>query len=250
MSRFHRHSVPHSVLFPSESSLHDGLVAYWGLGGATGQSRVDSGPNGHDLIAIGGDDVLQAVGLIGGASEFDSSVSERTIGRANALAGDLIPSADFSMAGWVFSNDLTNKQEFAGVYGSAPNRSHKVYKAATAGGVLEFLVSRDGTNGSTLSSSYAPTVSTWTFWYVQHVDGATIGIRVGSGSTLNAIETQAHTTGVYGASTSDFSLGAVETPNRLNGRVDEVGFWNRVLTDAEQVELFNNGVGLAYPFEN
>ena len=34
----------------------------------------------------------------------------------------------------------------------------------------------------------------------------------------------------------------------LDGRMDEIGFWDRVLTDAEIGELYNSGTGLAYPF--
>ena len=34
----------------------------------------------------------------------------------------------------------------------------------------------------------------------------------------------------------------------MKGRIDEVGFWKRVLTSAERSLLYNGGVGLTYPF--
>ncbi len=35
-----------------------------------------------------------------------------------------------------------------------------------------------------------------------------------------------------------------------NGQIDELGIWNRVLNDIEIQELYNNGYGLEYPFNN
>jgi Concanavalin A-like lectin/glucanases superfamily len=32
------------------------------------------------------------------------------------------------------------------------------------------------------------------------------------------------------------------------GCIDEVGYWNRVLTAAEIAQLYNGGIGLSYPF--
>ena len=34
----------------------------------------------------------------------------------------------------------------------------------------------------------------------------------------------------------------------FNGRIDEIGVWNRVLNDAEITQLYNGGAGKAYPF--
>ena len=34
----------------------------------------------------------------------------------------------------------------------------------------------------------------------------------------------------------------------LDGSVDELGLWNRVLTSGEMTNLWNGGAGLTYPF--
>src|SRR3989304_4743325 len=34
----------------------------------------------------------------------------------------------------------------------------------------------------------------------------------------------------------------------MKGRIDDVGFWKRVLTSSERSLLYNGGVGLTYPF--
>lgn len=49
-------------------------------------------------------------------------------------------------------------------------------------------------------------------------------------------------------STAPFTLGRVNkyTGNYLNGYMDEVGVWSRVLTGAEITELYNSGNGMTY----
>ena len=34
----------------------------------------------------------------------------------------------------------------------------------------------------------------------------------------------------------------------FKGTIDELGIWNRALTDADVSKLYNNGNGLSYPF--
>jgi hypothetical protein len=45
-------------------------------------------------------------------------------------------------------------------------------------------------------------------------------------------------------------VGADESPatNFLDGSVDEIGIWNRVLTGGEMTALWNAGAGVTYPF--
>jgi hypothetical protein len=50
-------------------------------------------------------------------------------------------------------------------------------------------------------------------------------------------------------STSPFAIGATGNAiDLLDGAVDEVGFWKRVLTAQERTALYNSGLGLTYPF--
>jgi hypothetical protein len=72
-----------------------------------------------------------------------------------------------------------------------------------------------------------------------------IGISINDGTP----DTAAHSTGSFD-STTDFVLGcAADLVGFLNGSIDEVGFWKgRVLGSAERSELYNGGLGLAYPF--
>lgn len=49
---------------------------------------------------------------------------------------------------------------------------------------------------------------------------------------------------------STFTIGgAFEGANRhMNGDIDEIGIWSRIITSGEVTSLYNSGAGLAYPF--
>jgi len=71
-----------------------------------------------------------------------------------------------------------------------------------------------------------------------------IGINVDDGTALTA----AHTTGCQDG-TNNFLIGAIHGGgDYMDGLVDEVGIWNKVLTSGEITDLYNSGSGLAYPF--
>jgi len=49
--------------------------------------------------------------------------------------------------------------------------------------------------------------------------------------------------------TSKIKMGMQKSAGRsFKGKLDEIGYWNRVLNDAEAAVLYNGGNGLAYPF--
>ena len=64
----------------------------------------------------------------------------------------------------------------------------------------------------------------------------------------NAAAVTAHTLGVHNGSAT-FHLGCNEEGlSYLNGRLDSVSIWKRVLTASERTQLYNAGNGLDYPF--
>lgn len=52
----------------------------------------------------------------------------------------------------------------------------------------------------------------------------------------------------YNISVGAFYYQNVIYPRNLSGRLDEIGIWNRSLSEDEILELYNNGNGLTYPF--
>ena len=71
----------------------------------------------------------------------------------------------------------------------------------------------------------------------------TVNISINNGSTVSA----AYTFGSANGS-SAFELGRrTGGASYLNGALDEMGIWKRVLTAAERTRLYNNGAGVTYP---
>ena len=58
------------------------------------------------------------------------------------------------------------------------------------------------------------------------------------------------TSGIPFDGDSPFRIGMMGTSNQIwNGAVNGLGFWKRVITQEEINKLYNNGYGLAYPFD-
>jgi hypothetical protein len=93
----------------------------------------------------------------------------------------------------------------------------------------------------------SPSLSTWYFVVCWHNQAAaTINICVNDGAVDSAARTAAISDTAAG-----FIIGAdgFNTTNApVDGRIDEVGFWKRVLSAAEITELYNSGSGRNYAY--
>ena len=89
----------------------------------------------------------------------------------------------------------------------------------------------------------SPSTAAWIFIVAWHDSSAnTINIKVNNGTANSA----SYSSGVND-DTSPFVLGATNTgAGFMDGRIDQVGVWKRVLTADEQTFLYNNGNGRAY----
>jgi hypothetical protein len=92
----------------------------------------------------------------------------------------------------------------------------------------------------------SPLATTWYYVVAWHDSTAnTINIQINNGTPTSL----SHTLGVYASGTGLFSIGSTGgTAAYMNGRIDEVSFWKRILTADERMTLYNSGNGLAYPF--
>jgi len=70
-----------------------------------------------------------------------------------------------------------------------------------------------------------------------YIDAGTPGSNTGAGSTMAGVVT--------------FNIGRSSQPfGYFNGKIDELGIWNRVLNSSEISELYNNDVGCQYDYTN
>lgn len=54
------------------------------------------------------------------------------------------------------------------------------------------------------------------------------------------------TGGLGGLTSTDLYIGAYRDGTTFDGYIDELGIWNRTLTESEITELFNDGIGISY----
>lgn len=229
-------------LDPSASSLASELKAYWKMDAASGTNEPDSKSS---TTLAQNNTVGSTTGKIGTARLFVRSSVQYLSAADNAdiALGDF----DWTIAGWF---KLTNKsnaktflskrdggtagtQEFTFVYDSTPDR------------LLFILWNNSTTNNSVSADNFgSPALDTWYFVVIYHDNtNNRIGIRVNNGTANTTTLTVTPWAGTAG-----FKCGCQLTSPTvcLDGAIDELGKWNRLLTDAEQTYLYNSGAGRTY----
>ena len=216
------------------SPLLTSLIAHWRLDEASGV-RADAHGTNHltDNNTVG-----QAAGKLGNAASFVAANSESLSVADNPelSMGDF----DFTLAGWVYFDALTA----TGLVGKW-NAAMEEYLVYYDGTNLRFYVSANGATNASIANSQAISTATW-YFFVAWQDAAanTINLSVNN----NTPASLSHSTGVFnGASALRLGHNA-EGSTWLNGRLDSVSLWKRLLTADERTQLYNAGTGLEYPF--
>lgn len=230
-----------NIRFPvgETPTLLDGLVAYWKLDGNGG----DSSGNGHAMVPTGmtwsSGKLNTAASVFGGG---DSSLLLNNDGID--LAGDLTISC------WVNLD--------SGSYGDYRPILLQGFAAGAASDLnFQFMLENSGVlmmvgqGNYGRRSSFAPPANTWTHVVVTKKGGSPYTIEFWMD-------------GVKDTGGSDSSYGPPVAPNPTGkparigcrednysvflGLLDEMGLWNRILTDDEIADLYNGGAGLSHPF--
>lgn len=230
------------------ASMQSGLQAYWNLDEASGTRDDAFGAN--DLADNA--TVTQATGKVVSAAQFTAANSEYLSIADNAAlsTGDI----DFTVAGWIYLDTKVSSQYLISHYdaGGAQRAWALAWEASysTAADRFALYVSSDGTytEGTTgkfvaASSLGSPSTGTWYFIAAWHDASAnTINIQVNNG----AVDSVAWSAGVFDSNAA-FTIGARSDPaGYVDGRIDSVGFWKRVLTSAERTALYNGGNGVQF----
>lgn len=253
---------------PVSHILTDNLISYWKMSEATGNNLVDSFSNGHTLIQH--NSPTSVAGIIGNAQNYVTSSSQY---HSNSDAPLKQGNNDWTWAGWV---KLTDKLNFYTLVsnennGIADNAGWSVFYHKQD--VLDYFVFQIyGTGGSAIGSNPMsdiigynggnPPTGSWIFVVarndsVRHIAHLFINNnapdRAGSHDGVEGDAALTYPGTMVAESTGDFTLGGAPgsgpSPNGyLNGGIDEVGFWNRWLSNSEILSLYNSGTGLSYPF--
>ena len=234
------------VFAPIPGSLKNNLVSWWALdevsAGMAPVARLDS--HGVNHLTDNGT-VPSAVGKVSLATQHTNAVPDwlSHVSNASLQTGDI----DYTVACWGYLDNLAGVQvlcakdnpgvaadrEWAVYYNAGPGRFG--FSTFTPVGVVHNL------SAATMG---APAATTWYFivaWYEAATN--TMSIQVNDG----AIDTLGTGGALQAAGAAEFQIGSRQGPNSpLDGRVDEVGFWKRLLTAEERTALYNSGAGVGY----
>jgi hypothetical protein len=228
------------------NSVKDNLISWWTLDefstGAGAIVRVDS-HGANDLTDNG--TTPSAAGQVNLATQHTNAVPDwlSHVSNASLQVGDI----DFTVACWAYLDNKVGVQVFAGkdepgvganrewavLYNAGPDRFG--FSTFTPVGVAHNL---------SANLFGVPAAATWYLiiaWYEAATN--TMSIQVDNGG----IDTLGTGGALQAAAAAEFQIGSRDGPNSpLDGRVDEVGFWKRLLTVSERSALWNDGAGIGY----
>ncbi|MBI4009956.1 MAG: LamG domain-containing protein [Candidatus Aenigmarchaeota archaeon] len=225
----------------TQGTLTNGLISYWKLDESSGTRTDSKGTN-----SLAGNGVGSAAGIKGNAGQFSSSSSSYLSIADNP---DLsVENSDFTISAWVNLNSKTTYRTIAGKdnYGSREYMLHYINSPSEfdqpKNDKFGFWI--DGGNAHLFANS-AGSPSTGTGYFVVawfDSKAKTLNIQINNGP-VDSISTGSI---VPHDGTSKFGIGGRElsgAPLTFDGKIDEVGFWKKVLTTQEKSDLYNNGNG-------
>lgn len=242
---------------PPSSTLLDGLVAYWALDEASG-TRVDKLGN-NDLTAYNAP--ARVAGQVDYGAEFDYDLQTYL---QREEAGDLPQGAEaWTIAiWWKPYNAYQVANEYAWIFNLVygwwgGNLTGFRFQLKGDGVTSAFMF--DGAGGAPIQSDPilhrdlddGPLWNTWIFdWFTY--DGTTFRAQRNRTGTIDEAVYRGMGTlaprNVCIGGRGELYGGTLPAGTWLDGIVDEVGMWSRVLTSDELDELWNGGAGVVYPF--
>jgi len=224
------------------SSLLTNLVSWWSLDEVSG-TRIDAHGS-NDLTD--NNTVTQATGKVGDAGQFTRTNSEWLSKTApHGLEGN---NRDISVAFWIYLDSIgTSHQIPIAVGGSSGTAStlDYIFQIQTDS-FMYFYIGQGGTFKAIKATTFGTlSINTWYFVIGTYDEAANIGsISINDG-------TVDQTTGITTINNTgnDFYIGrwAHSGGRYVNGRVDEVAFWNKIIDATEITALYNSGSGITYP---
>ena len=230
------------------SSLVTNLVSYWELEEASG-TRVDSHGS-NDLTD--NNTVGQATGIQGNAADF-TAANDESLTIADASQSGLDLNSDFSIAGWVRIDTRGKDNGIASKYNSSSG-DRAFMCLITAGNDLQLYLTQTGATSprvlgeSTSEFIEAGDVGNWVHFaavfdlsestVTLYKNGSPVSVSYNNDGTVTSVQNN----------TVPFALGDANQTggDYLDGGLDEIGVWSRMLTSGEVSSLYNSGAGLPY----
>jgi hypothetical protein len=223
------------------SSLLNGLLAYWNLNETSG-TRYDSSGNGINLTQTFGT-VSSTTGKIGNCAYFNGqNGGGSTNSKLGSTSFGISVNSNFSFSVWMKPRSFSGYQHIIG----APfqNGFYIGANGPQYGSTVGYNLTFNLYNGTVWGISAPSTdFDTW-HHYLFIRDGDTLELYAD-----NVYIGSADITDEYFDEGSVFSVGGGEyNEYYFNGDIDELGLWNRALTESEISLLYNSSAGRTYPF--
>jgi hypothetical protein len=213
------------------ADITSNLQGYWKLDG----DYIDCSGNGRDLTSIGTVNPTPSTeGKFNSCYEFDNiSNPVQLLCTAVPISG----TNGVTMTCWVNPSVLES-----GVTPTAPHTALKVHSLYAPVTKLDFRII-NGVLGpywhvpaQNIYSTFAVPTDTWTFIAVTHDGSMTLKIYMNDSSpqSFSVGSPQAYNLLYVGASNN-----LVDTPRGLKGKIDEVRLYDRALSDADILEVYN-----------
>jgi hypothetical protein len=170
--------------------------------------------------------------------------------------------ASFTWAGWVsvdaadtdnpYLDDQTWLAKWNGTPDSVAPSDHRKYRVWHDQGMSRwrFEVSSNGLSGPGHSQvvTHPANIERERLYFLEawhDADRDTINLRVSTQATRGTAASMPWSDGVFSGD-ADLDVGAQNTctDDHLQGIIDALGHWNRVLTDEESILLWNGGAGV------
>lgn len=229
----------------NHSTLTTSLVSYWELEETSG-TRVDSHGS-NDLTD--NNTVTSGTGIQGTCADFEVDNSEY-LSITDASQSGLDLTGDLSFNFWFKpeTQDGVERHVVAKFQESGNHRAYTFsYTANGASGFLRLTADDNGTAPATSLTSSNTTINSGT-WYM-----ATLTYDASAGTAKFYLDASQIGSNVTGGPTSihnggaDFRIsGTADGSGLVDGLIDEVGVWSKILTTSEISDLYNSGSGIPY----
>lgn len=217
-------------------ALTDNLISFWELEESSG-TRNDSTSSANNLTD--NNTVTSTTGLVGTAAVFTAANLESLTRADNASLST--GNIDFTVVFWV---KMTTAASVGLIY---KGDSTGIEYAITARSGGQFRLEVDNAAGlvnlTPVTTTATYTTGTWYMVEAYHDSvNDIISININNGTAVTA----AYSLGSWDSGTSFYMGVDADFGDYMNGQLDQVGFWKKILSSTERSFLYNGGAGRTY----
>jgi len=208
-----------------------GLIGYYRLEGNSNDSS-SGGHNGTDIDIT----YNAASGKFGQGANFNGTTSKITLGQISNS-----PGATFTLGCWFKTTDTGAVKRVITKFAGTGSANGTIIVDILADNTLRFII--DGVINLNLNSGVSVTDGVW------HLAIGEVNAGTGNLWLDNVQKATGSCDNPIAALTDNFCLGedsTINTPEYFKGSMDDVFFFNRVLTSAEKTSLYLTGGGALF----